>query len=417
MNERKKSNYGYVVLIGLLLLNFLQGSWANTTSIYYVPLSEGLGVSITLISLYSTIRALATSAFIPFVAKAIAKYDTRVTVTSGVLLITAGMLLNASAKNVYMLWISGIIVASASGMFAFMLNPIVLGNWFCKNQATFLGFCMFAQGLGATIYASVGSRLIQNFGWRMSYLFLAVAVAVIGLPISLLVLRKDPAQMGLLPVGYEEKEEKNGEKNVSAPVRGMDGKKAKRTIVFRVLLVALALWCFTNCFTFFINPYAYSIGYTAVTAGVIASAVLFGQSIGSIGNGFTCDRTLKGTLILDTCLAIGGYVLMMTAGTSTAMLSVAAFVVGYAYSGYSVVSPMILRNIFGTKDFADIYSIVSTVGVFIAAFSYTVWSELSGRIGYQVSMISCIMLHAIILICFFFALTKEKDIKAAWEEK
>ena len=398
------------------MLNFLQGCWANTISIYYVPLSEGLGVSITMVSLYSTIQCLAAAAFMPFVAKATAKYDTRITVTVAVLLIAAGMFINASLQSVYVLWLSGIITAGACCLITFMLNPIVIGKWFCRRQATFLGACMFAQGVGGSIFASLGSTIIQNYGWRMSYVFLAVMVLAAGLPAGLILIRKTPEEMGQLPVGLSKAPSTAGGKNQeAADTLGMDARKARRTKVFAILTAMLSLWSFANCFNFFINSYAYSIGYTAVAAGVVASAMLLGQTAGSIGNGFTCDRSVKGTVVFGSCIVVVGYLLMLAGSGSVLLLTISAFLVGYTYSGFSVVGPTVLQEVFGRKDFAAIYGTVSTIGMFIAAFSFTIWSVISDKIGYHVSMILCIVIYCIVLIGFLVALSLKKSIRDQWE--
>src|SRR5690606_4188540 len=58
-----------------------------------------------------------------------------------------------------------------------------------------------AAGLASTIFVPLSDMLLRNFGWRQSVLTLGIFLAATTIPLHALVLRRRPADLGLLPDG------------------------------------------------------------------------------------------------------------------------------------------------------------------------------------------------------------------------
>lgn len=72
-----------------------------------------------------------------------------------------------------------------------------VSNWFKKHRGAAIG--VLSAGVGGEGFAIaplIGVHLIPNFGWRVSYLVLALII-----PIALLVIKTKPDDMGLYPDG------------------------------------------------------------------------------------------------------------------------------------------------------------------------------------------------------------------------
>lgn len=77
-----------------------------------------------------------------------------------------------------------------------------VSNWFKKHRGAAIG--VLSAGVGGEGFAIaplIGVHLIPNFGWRVSYLVLALIIRVLIIPIALLVIKTKPDDMGLYPDG------------------------------------------------------------------------------------------------------------------------------------------------------------------------------------------------------------------------
>ncbi|MBK8026584.1 MAG: MFS transporter [Chloroflexi bacterium] len=98
----------------------------------------------------------------------------------------------------YALWI-GLGICGA----AVLYDPAfaVVAHWFHARRSTALVVITLAAGLASTIFLPLSDALLNAFGWRMAVLILGLFLGVVTIPLHLLVLRRRPEDMGLLPDG------------------------------------------------------------------------------------------------------------------------------------------------------------------------------------------------------------------------
>ncbi|MBC8099224.1 MAG: MFS transporter [Armatimonadetes bacterium] len=77
----------------------------------------------------------------------------------------------------------------------------VVANWFTRRRGAALASITFAGGLASTIFIPLSDWLLRLQGWRGAVITLAVILAVTSIPLHLIVLRRRPADLGLLPDG------------------------------------------------------------------------------------------------------------------------------------------------------------------------------------------------------------------------
>src|SRR5262249_61574220 len=73
--------------------------------------------------------------------------------------------------------------------------------WFVARRGRALGIATAGISAGGIVFAPLAQYLITHLGWRRAYVVLAVLVLVLVLPPVLAFMRRDPADLGLLPDG------------------------------------------------------------------------------------------------------------------------------------------------------------------------------------------------------------------------
>ncbi len=132
-----------------------------------------------------------------------------------------------------------------------------------------------AAPLGLIIGFPVVQWIISNFGWRTGWVSLGAAAIVIILPISLLLLRRQPEDIGLLPDGDTPNQEVVNGQEASSPTPSehqWPREEAIRTVAFWRLTLTFSLFVFaTSSMAFFRLPFFADQGMNVSTIAIAAS--------------------------------------------------------------------------------------------------------------------------------------------------
>ena len=103
-----------------------------------------------------------------------------------------------SLEGLYLVWL-GLGVAMA--MVLYEPAFAVVATWFVRHRDRALTVLTVFGGLASTVTVPIANWLVQLHGWRGAVLTLAAALACTTIPLHALLLRKDPASLGLGPDG------------------------------------------------------------------------------------------------------------------------------------------------------------------------------------------------------------------------
>jgi MFS family permease len=70
----------------------------------------------------------------------------------------------------------------------------------CKKKGVAVGIVFSGLGLGTLIFSSLSEALIAHFEWRGATVFLGFTILALYF-VGVLVIRRDPSEMGLVPLG------------------------------------------------------------------------------------------------------------------------------------------------------------------------------------------------------------------------
>ena len=230
--EQKKNrlHYAWFILAGCCILQGATlGLINNCAGVFYSPICKELGFELGKLTLYRMLYCISSALALPFVAKSFRKHDVRIVISIAAVVYGVCAVLMGTFRELWQWHVTGIIQGIASSFVCMIPAPIILGNWFKKKTGTAVGISAAFSGLVGMIGSSCLGMAIPAFGWRMSYVAVGIVSIALVLPISLFILRYKPEEMGLLPYGAEDVEQR-AVSGTSAPASAENGTPIKELL-------------------------------------------------------------------------------------------------------------------------------------------------------------------------------------------
>ena len=286
------------------------GVSAYAASIFFQAMFSDLGWSRGDLALSMSVGAVLAAIVSPFVGAVVDKHGaSRIMAVSA--FATGGCLILLG--YVHTLW-QAFIIFSLLTVFrvGFVSIPVMamVSNWFFEKRGTAMGITTAGQGLGGFALSPLSIYLISSLGWRAAWGVIGVLTWVVMIPPAILIAKKKPEVMGLLPDGKvpENVMTLSIEKDSNeAPPES--AKWAPRDILrmpafwFIALLHSLYLFghhsIFQHGFTLFTDK-----GIPAVTAGTMIGILGLFSLSGKIVLGYLSDRiSVRYVMVIALALA------------------------------------------------------------------------------------------------------------------
>jgi MFS family permease len=325
----------------------------SSAGIFYQPVSSDLGVSVGTLGMYMSFNFLSSTLMLSVAGRLMDKYSARMllTLSSAILGITVAAmgLFNA----VWQFYIAGSVIGVTLSFLLYLSFPTMINRWFKSRVGFFIGICSSASGIGGIIFNPLGGYLITHYGWRTTYMLFGGIIFLLVTPIIGVLLRNYPEDMGLQPYGLDKQQQ------ISVSDSGIDYSRAIKMPVFYSLIVFAFLMISVSTLNLFIPKYVTSLNYTLEQASFVASAVMAGVTIGKVALGMINDKNSFMGVATTVVGGLAGLTLLLVGHVGIWSVTVGGFLFGWAYAGVTVETPMLVRAVFGSKDYAKIYSNVS----------------------------------------------------------
>lgn len=357
---KPRMHYAWLILIGCC---FMQagglGAVLDAAGVFFVPVCNDLGFTRSELSMYLTFYFIATVFAMPVVGKWITKYNINRLLSIAFALVVLGVALMGLYTQPWQWWISGIIFGLAGSFIFVVPAPILIDNWFAKRKGLALGVAMSFSGIGGAILSPLFTLLIQNVGWRSAYFIAAGAIALLVLPWTMFVFKLRPSDIGLTPYGWTEQHELDERRRVEQQhsLAGVPLKKALKTVPFVCMFLFAGLIAYFAGFNSHLPGYAQSIGYSALIGSSLLTAVMVGNVIEKLVVGWLNDKVgVQFTVNIQLAMVAMGFLGFMFAGNNLVLLYISAFFFGAQNSLVSVSTPLLIRHLFGERDFAPLFT-------------------------------------------------------------
>jgi len=154
-----------------------------------------------------------------------------------------------------------------------------------------------------------------------------------------------------------------------------------------------------------------SIGFTATMAATGITCVTIGQTGGKFLLGAINDKYgIKPALFVGIGGGMMGVVaLLISDSFGITMLYTGAFLFGIGFSGSTLLPPVVIREVFGGRDYASIYTTIMSASTLGVAFGTTLFSYLYTN-SYYIVFIIVIVIFIITISSSLFSLNWKKKL-------
>jgi MFS family permease len=368
--QRKKTPsvrffYGYTIVAASALILIVMHGSGSSFGVFFTAFQEQFGWNRASISAASSIGFFLTGLFSIFAGRLNDRIGPRFTITIAAFIIASGYFLMSHIQSMWQLYLFyGVIVALGNSGGDMALLPTV-ARWFVKRRSLMSSMVKTGTGIGMFLIPLLAAWLITRFDWRVAYTVISIMDLAVIFSLSWL-LKKEPADIGLRPLGEEEAA-------IAAHGKPMINLRLNEILHTRQFWLLCGtyflIWYATQSIMIHIAPHAVDTGFSVSSAASIVSMIGGFSILGRLTMGNAGDRigTRKALLLCYAVLLAALTWLQFAHQPWT--LYVFAPVYGFAHgSFFAIVSPLV-ADLFGIKAHGSALGILFFVGMTGGAIS------------------------------------------------
>jgi MFS family permease len=412
--SKMSARHVLVIITGIMITFGCSALVFSTWSAFQAVVPDLLGVEKATWAFYITILYLAEAFSAPFIGKLLAKNDIRVVLSVSALLVGCGFLLISFAKALWAFYVAGLMMGLGEVGILWLAVPTLCNKWFNQKSGTIIGLCMAFTGLGGAFWLQVFNALYaggQGMDVWTIYFIWGIAALVTSLPFTLLCIRSTPQECGQLPYGEPE--------NKSGKPAGIDASKAMKSAVFYACFLFAGLINLLTIVAQQFPSYTKSltnVPFDALAVGVMmATVMMVAQAVFKLMLGVAADKNARATFVAAIVTGIAGILLVWFGTGSEAILYTGAAVYGFFFASCVVFVPVFVRQIFGQREYPEIYSRISLFVNIMGAVGPVFWAFL-GSFGYSTLFMVAIVLLVLIFVLGWFCFARMKSVREQWTE-
>jgi len=273
----------------------------------------------------------------------------------------AALVVTSRSSTLWQLFLGyGFLLSLGTGPIYTTVNSTA-SRWFQKRRGLAVGITTAGGGVGAILIAPFAAYLISCYGWRDAMLILGV-MAWILIACMALLMRKDPAELGLFPDGLRPEDPGTGPRRQRKgdPAADLSLRQAAGLPQFWLLGIT---WLFLSLsiHMVFVHvvPYGVDVGISPMQAAVILSLIGASNIPGRILVGRASDAFGRKRLAIACALVqFGSMVWLMWAGDLWSLYGF-GIAFGFLWGGSSTMVTIIIGDIFGTRNIGVIMGVLS----------------------------------------------------------
>jgi len=353
--------YGYVVVGAAFVIMAVSSGAIYSFSVFFAPLQEEFGWS----------RALTSGAFSSYVivhgllsigtGRLNDRFGPRVILSACSLFFGLGFILMSQIHSVLHLYLLyGVMIAAGfSGAPVPLMSTIA--RWFRARRGMMTGAMMAGSGFGTMFVPPLANALIHALEWRMAFVVVGGIVLLV-IMVAAQFLRREPAQLGLQPLGGESA---NDVQSLPRVPDEITFSSATRTRQLHLLVIAFAGFGFglqSVMVHAVIN--AIGLGISPTSAAGVMTAIGGMGVVGRVGVGMLADRFGAKRLLTFQFVLLAFSLFWIAAARDAWAIFAFGFAFGFAYGGIVPLYSHIVAELFGLRAHGAILGTITfSVGV------------------------------------------------------
>lgn len=352
----------------------------------------------------------------PLAGHMVDRIGPRFTIVLGAVLLSLGLALSRWAADLFHLFLTfGALAGIGLCLMGAVPFTTIVRNWFERKRGMAFSIMTFGSGGAFAIYPAV-AWLIQQIGWRNTFLVEALVVAGVIIPLVIFIVRYHPKEKGLWADGIP------GETQASHPLRkdpsgnfiperaGEDWTFPHALRYLRFWLLALITFSFWGVMDHIMITHhiacAIDAGYSKIYASSVLSLFGIFRAFGSL-SALISDRIGREvTITVGTVLGVSAIIMLIFIGDTSHPWMLYYYSIAFGY-GIGLCSPTIMATI---VDIVHGPKVGVTIGViwFSFALGGTVGPWLGGRLfeingNYTVAFLVAIAMYLIACVAVWIA--------------
>lgn len=358
--EKKQPRPALAAFLLMLTMSLL----STALSFFVAPVCEDLGFGRGSFTLYYSLMVATGAVSASFLGTYMNKQGVRGVVMLSALWCGAGFWGLSFSSHLWMFYAVG----AAMGLFGttcvyLAANVIVQQTYSSKDASAVLGLVMAGSGIGGVIWSNAVPKIIATMGWRFGYRALGVFWLVLAL-FSVLILGKQELSGG---IGHSR-----------SAGDGTSKKEALRSLRFVLVVSVMCILAVGSCISQQLPAILGGMGHGEEQISLMISVMTAAAAVGTVAEGVICSRlgiqqTMLGVLVIYAV----GYLMLQMGGDVYVALVFLAFGAG----SIGTLMPVMVRAIFGGRDYAAIWSVVITCSSVASFLGAPMWGMVYDLFG------------------------------------
>jgi MFS family permease len=387
--------YGWIVVAACFLVIAPTAPLFSSFSIFQAPILDEFhwsrGSFAITFSIYLVVGGIAA----PIAGGLIDRFGPRRVMPIGALLTALGLILTSRSSSIWHFYVAyGLMAAAGSSLLQIVPLTALVANWFVRYRGTAIGIVNTGSGAGQAALLPVIKLLIDNIGWRHTYLVVGLTILVIPTTLIWLFLYTRPEDRGLSIEDELGRRRRPDEGGVKAETSGGEAERGKRdgrrseVVILdkewaavdwtvRKAWRTFRFWALGLVLTFFaigsllialqLPTYLKDKGYSSIIIGSVVGLQGVLNMVGEFFGGFLSDRIgREKTLTLSLVTFVVGIVFLNLVGAVSSPTLVYVFTIFYGIGQGMAIPPVMISasDLFQGKHFGRILGVVFLGGYF-----------------------------------------------------
>lgn len=357
--------YGWYI-VGVVLATGIPRVGLNGSffGIFLKPMSEDFGWTRAETTIAVTIGTLIAAGLGVALGRVLDRFGPRWMMSGGLAILAASYFGLAQVNSLlafYVVYAIGrAMMQSATGH---TLMYALVSKWFIRRRAMAISAATMGGYIGGVLLAPVTQAIIDYAGWREAWMFFGVLTVVMALLPAVLLLRRIPEDMGLLPDGdlrsiptpSREAPARNIATASEASLRLGD---ALRTPAFWLLTLMVTVNSVaTTGITFHMVPHFSDVGISDTAAATTVSLLTVGSIASVFAWGVVADRLGAKRVLLTVIMTLWIGAFFVSGATSVVGAYTSSALFGVGMAGYGLLSEVVWADFFGREHLGSIRGI------------------------------------------------------------
>lgn len=377
----KERIQGYRPAVAAFLVMMAMSLPSTCMSFFLAPICEHLQVGRGQVSLIFSLMTVTGAVVSPFIGQYAGKKGVRNILLVAGLWTGAGLMLFSTANNLWVLYGAAFAMGAFSTTCIALCGNVIVQQAYMGAQASGIwGVVMAGSGVGGMIFSLIIPGVISAQGWKVGIRVMAVLWFGLLWLAAFILGNLKPMQVGSL---------KN---SVGLGMTRQEALKSPKLYLQMVVIIVITACCgVQQQIPSLLGTHGFEAGQISVMVSMLTAFL----AIGKVAQGILYGRLgiQKGGYIMMVVFAAGFLSLI-----SKTLVYPGLFLLAFGLGIYTTLLPQVARQVFGSREYASIWSLIATAGSVGSFVATPVWGLIYDFTGsYTLGLIAAPVMLAVAL--------------------